>query len=82
MRSENFYRFGFYGCVGALILIAVVQMAAMDHAPFKASDMRSAYLQGCAQGSRSEPGDNTEKCEISADMFHDTLDSLDKQMNQ
>lgn len=54
----------------------------MNIAPFKSSDMHFAYKAGCYLGTRFTTESTKEKCDISADLYKDTLDDMDRQMEE
>jgi hypothetical protein len=52
----------------------------MNGAPFKSSDMRDAWYHGCNYGSRPLTNESIANCSKYADLFKETLDDLDRQM--
>lgn len=82
MKHPILYRVGIYSCIGVLCLGILAMMHVMNEAPFKSLDMRDAYLAGCNFGSRPVTEESFQECVKTADMFKETLDDLDKQMEK
>ena len=71
-----------YTCFGLAVGAAIGISKLLDATPFRSNDMRNAYIQGCHLASRPVTEIDVEKCAVSADMFKDTLESIDRQMNE
>lgn len=80
MKHPILYQIGFYGCFALVCAAFLFSISLLKEAPFKSSDMRDAYLNGCNFGSRPITDQTFAKCVETADMFKETLDDLDKQM--
>lgn len=80
MKHPILYRIGFYSCFILLTIGFILQLTLMDGAPFKSSDMRDAYAYGCLFASKPLNDQLILKCSKNADMFKETMDDIDKQM--
>jgi len=82
MNHPVIYRVVFYGIMAGLCGSIFFLLSLMVEAPFSSKDMRSAYYAGCNIGLHSPlTNESIARCESIADMFKETLDDLDKQMN-
>lgn len=82
MKHPILYRVGFYSCFAILCSFILILLTLINDAPFKSSDMRLAYFHGCNFGSRPLTNESVRECSKTADMFKETLDDLDKQMEK
>ncbi len=82
MKHPILYRVVFYSCFTTLCVAVLTLLTLMNDAPFKSSDMRLAYFHGCNFGSRPLTNESVHECSRTADMFKETLDDLDKQMEK
>lgn len=82
MNRPILYRVVFYGIIVGLCASIFFLLSLMNEAPFNSNDMRLAYLSGCNFGSKPITEESLIKCVKTADMFKDTLDDLDKQMEK
>lgn len=81
MKHPIAYRIVFYSCFVLLVGSVLYMVHLMKQSPYNEINMRSAYLQGCARGARPLSILSQEKCEISADLFLETLRDMDKQLD-
>lgn len=82
MKHPILYRIGFYSCFVILAASLLFLLRLLDEAPFKSSDMRNAYLDGCNIGFHATLTDESiQRCARIADDYKTTLDDLDRQMN-
>ena len=82
MKHPILYRLAMYAIILALCASIMVLVDTMAGAPFKSVDMRDAYYNGCNFGSKPLDDEKVLHCAISADVFKETLDSLDEQMEK
>lgn len=82
MKHPILYRICLYSCFAVLCVGVLILISAMNEAPFSSSDMRLAYLSGCNFASKPLTDESITKCIGVADMFKETLDDLDKQMEK
>lgn len=80
MKHPILYRIGFYSCFAIVCGAVLFLISLINEAPFSSSDMRLAYLNGCNFASRPLDDIKITECIKVADMFKETLDDLDKQM--
>lgn len=82
MKHPILYRVGFYSCFVVLAASLLFLLHLLEGAPFKSSDMRNAYFDGCNIGFHSPLTDESvARCKRIADDYELTLDDLDRQMN-
>jgi len=82
MKHPILYRTGMYSCFIVLIAGILFLIHAMNGAPFKSADMEEAYRNGCNFGARPLTEETIEECKRTSQMFRETLDDLDKQMEK
>lgn len=82
MKHPILYRIVFYSAFVILVAGFLALLHVMSGAPFKSSDMGLAYQAGCQYGSRPLDDSKIEDCYNQSSMFEETLDDLDKQMEQ
>jgi hypothetical protein len=82
MKHPILYRVAFYGILASLCASILLLLSLMGKAPFSSLDMRLAYLNGCNFASKPLTDESVKKCVAVADMFKETLDDLDKQMEK
>jgi hypothetical protein len=82
MNHPVIYRVVFYGIMAGLCGSILFLLSLMVEAPFSSRDMRNAYYAGCNIGLHSPlTNESVARCESVADMFKESLDDLDRQMN-
>lgn len=81
MKRPIAYRVGMCLCITIMVGAILFLLDAINYAPFKSSDMRFSYLQGCAIANKPLTDESISKCVKLADEFESTLISLDRQMN-
>lgn len=80
MKHPILYRLVFYSAFVFLVVGVLALIKALDYAPYKASDMGLSYQAGCQFASRPLDQFKITECRNQADMFQETLEDLDKQM--
>lgn len=80
MKHPILYRIVFYSAFVFLVVGVLALIQALDYAPYKASDMGLSYQAGCQFASRPLDDHKISTCKIQADMFQETLQDLDEQM--
>lgn len=82
MKHPILYRTAFYSIVVSLCGVVFYLLSLMNEAPFRSIDMQDAYRHGCNFGSRPLTQEKIQKCNEISDLFKETLDDLDKQMEE
>ena len=82
MNRPILYRVVFYSIFIGLCTTIMSLLSLMNQAPFTTINMRTAYYDGCNIGLHSQlTVESIRRCDVIADTYKETLDSLDKQMN-
>jgi hypothetical protein len=82
MNHPIIYRVVFYGIMAGLCGFILFLLSLMVEAPFTSKNMRTAYFDGCNIGLHSSlTEESVARCAAIADMYKETLDDLDRQMN-
>jgi hypothetical protein len=82
MNHPVIYRVVFYGIMAGLCGSILFLLNLMVEAPFSSKNMRNAYYDGCNIGLHSPlTTESVARCESIANMYKETLDNLDRQMN-
>ena len=83
MKRPILYRVVFYSIMAGLCGSILFLLSLMKDAPFTSKNMRNAYYAGCNIGLHSPlTEESIVRCESIADMYKQTLDDLDRQMNE
>jgi hypothetical protein len=83
MKHPILYRLVFYSVLLSMGAAIIYLTSLMNYAPFKSSDMRDAFYDGCNFGGpRPLTDEHVVMCRGVADMYKETLDDLDKQMEE
>ena len=83
MKHPIFYRVIFYGIMVGLCTSIMFLLSIMNEAPFSSKNMRDAYFDGCnIGGSLPLSDEHVQYCSDIANLYKDTLDDLDKQMEK
>ena len=82
MKHPILYRSIFYSILVLLCGSVLFLLSVMNGAPFKSIDMRNAYMYGCQFGARPLTEEKIAECLEISDKFKNTLDDLDRQIDQ